>query len=105
MLILSQISKFKFSGCWRIFLDPWDPWGQINSGDIRVLIFVLIFCVSSAALANFFTFMKMLSNVNFISMAIKKVFFFSHNFKVFKEINPLKYSIVKDSNADLTVGN
>ena len=64
-----------FNGFWRIFLDPWDPWGQINSGDIRVLIFVLIFCVGSAALANFFTYMKMLSNVNFISMAIKKVFF------------------------------
>ena len=33
-----------------------------------------LFCDSGAALADFFTFMKMLPNVSFISMVIKKVF-------------------------------
>ena len=34
---------------------------------------VRLFCDSGTALADFFTFMKMLPNVSFISMAIKKV--------------------------------
>ena len=33
-----------------------------------------MFCDTGAALANFFTFMKMLPNVSFKSMVIKKVF-------------------------------
>jgi hypothetical protein len=31
-----------FSGSWRIFWHPLDSWGRINSGDIRVLRFILI---------------------------------------------------------------
>ena len=54
--------------------DTWGSWGRVNSADTRVLRFVLIYCDSGAALADFFTLMKMLSNVNFISMAIKKRF-------------------------------
>ena len=38
------------------FWHPWDPWGQINSGDIRVLRFVLIFLDGGVALAIFFHF-------------------------------------------------
>ena len=66
-----QSSKFKFSGCCCIFWHPLDPWWRVNSGDTRVLRFVMIF----------FTFMKMLFNVNFISHT-SSTEIFSENFKL-----------------------
>ena len=41
-ILAHQTSTGMFSGSWRIFWHPWDPWGRINSGDTRVLRFVLI---------------------------------------------------------------
>lgn len=50
------------------------PWGRQSSGVICTWKIYQLFCDSGAALADFFTFMKMLPNVSFISMVIKKVF-------------------------------
>ena len=41
-ILAHQTSTGMFSGSWRIFWHPWDPWGRINSGDTRVLRLVLI---------------------------------------------------------------
>ena len=77
-----------FSGSWRIFWHPWDPWGRVNSGDTRVLRFVTV-----APPGRFFTFMKMLPNFSFIIKVIKKSVFVStnsQNFIVSRESHPLK---------------
>ena len=42
-----------FSGSWRIFWHPWDPWGHVNSGDIWVLRFFLIILRRWRHLADF----------------------------------------------------
>ena len=41
-ILAHQTSTGMFSGSWGIFWHPWDPWERINSGDTRVLRFVLI---------------------------------------------------------------
>ena len=92
-ILAQQTSTGMFSGSWRIFWYPWDLWERINSGDTRVLRFVLIFFVTVAPPGGFFTFMKMLPNVSFIIKTIKKSVFVStnsHNFIVFRERHPLK---------------
>jgi hypothetical protein len=39
-ILAHQTSTGMFTGSWGIFWHPWDPWGRVNSGDTRVLIFV-----------------------------------------------------------------
>ena len=63
-ILVHPTSKF----IWGIFLHPWDSWGWFNSGDSIVTWLVLILCDSGNALVDFFTFMKMLPNVDFISI-------------------------------------
>jgi len=52
-ILARQTSTGMFSGSWRIFWHPWDPWGRVNSGDIWVLRFVLIILWRWRHLANF----------------------------------------------------
>ena len=58
----------------RVLWHPWEPWGHQSSGVICIWKIYHLFCDSCAALADFFTFIKMLPNVSFIRMVIKKVF-------------------------------
>ena len=53
-ILAHQTSKFKFSGSWRIFRHPWDPWVRVNSGGISFLIFVFDFSVWQSHPADFF---------------------------------------------------
>ena len=64
-ILAHQTSTGMFSGSWRIFWHPWDPWGRINSGDIWVLRFVLIVLWRWQRLVDFSLFIKMLPNVSF----------------------------------------
>ena len=73
-ILAHQTAKFKLSGQFRFSRHPWGPWGRQSSGVICIWKIYQLFCDSGAALADFFTFMKMLPNVSFISMVIKKVF-------------------------------
>ena len=52
-ILALQTSTGMFSGSWRIFWHPWDPWGRVNSGDTRVLRFVLIILWRWRRLADF----------------------------------------------------
>ena len=52
-ILAHQTSTGMFSGSWRIFWHPWDPWGRVNSGDTRVLRFVLIILRRWRRLADF----------------------------------------------------
>ena len=52
-ILAHQTSTGMFSGSWRIFWHPWDPWGRVNSGDIWVLRFVLIVLWRWRHLADF----------------------------------------------------
>ena len=73
-ILAHQTVKFKLSGQFRFSRHPWGPCGRLNSGVICIWKINQLFCDSGAALVDFFTLMKMLPNVSFISMAIKKVF-------------------------------
>ena len=59
---------------------------------VEIESFKICFDFCGAALADFFHFYGNVVQCNFISMAVKSVFVstYSHNFKVFKEIHPLK---------------
>ena len=39
-ILAHQTSNGMFSGSWRIFWHPWDPWGWIHIENIKVLAFV-----------------------------------------------------------------
>ena len=52
-ILAQQTSTGMFSGSWSIFWHPWNPWDQINSGDTRVLRFVLIILWRWRRLADF----------------------------------------------------
>ena len=52
-ILAHQTSTGMFTGSWSIFWHPWDPWGRINSGDTRVLRFVLIILWRWRRLADF----------------------------------------------------
>ena len=54
-ILAHQTSTGMFSGSWRIFWHPWDPWGRVNSGDTRVLRFVFDFSACQRHLADFFS--------------------------------------------------
>ena len=71
---MHQTAKFKLSGQFRFSRHPWGPWGRLSSGVICISKIYQLFCDSGAALVDFFKLMKMLPNVSFISMVIKKVF-------------------------------
>ena len=73
-ILAHQTAKFELSGQFRFSRHPWGPWERQSSGVICIWKIYQLFCDSGAALADFFTSMKMLPNVSFISMAIKKVF-------------------------------
>ena len=73
-ILAHQTAKFKLSGQFRFSRHPWGPWGRLSSGVICIWKIYQLFCDSGAALVDFFTLMKMLPNVSFISMVIKKVF-------------------------------
>ena len=74
LILAHQTAKFKLSGHFCFSKHPWGPWGRQSSGVICIWKIYQLFCEIGAALADFFCFMKMLPNVSFISMAIKKVF-------------------------------
>ena len=73
-ILAHQTAKFELSGQFCFSRHPWGPWGRQSSGVICIWKIYQLFCDSGAALADFFTSMKMLPNVSFISMVIKKVF-------------------------------
>ena len=73
-ILAHQTAKFKLSGQFRFSRHPWGPWGRLSSGVICISKIYQLFCDSGAALVDFFKLMKMLPNVSFISMVIKKVF-------------------------------
>ena len=52
-ILVHQTSTGIFSGSWRIVWHPWDLWGRVNSGDTRVLRFVLIILWQWRRLADF----------------------------------------------------
>ena len=54
VILAHQTSNGMFSGSWRIFWHPWDPWVRVNSRDISFLIFVFDFSVWQSHLADFF---------------------------------------------------
>ena len=72
---MPQSAKFKLSRQFCFSKHPWGPWGRQSSGVICISKIYQLFCDSGTALAYFFTFKKMLPNVSFIRMVIKKVFF------------------------------
>ena len=73
-ILAHQTAKFKLSGQFCFSRHPWGPWGRLSSGVICISKIYQLFCDSGAALVDFFKLMKMLPNVSFISMVIKKVF-------------------------------
>ena len=73
-ILAHQTIKFKLSGQFRFSRHPWGPWGRLSSGVICIWKIYQLFCDSGATLVDFFKLMKMLPNVSFISMVIKKVF-------------------------------
>ena len=72
-ILAHQTSCCMFSGSWRIFWHPWDPWGRINSGDTRVLRFVFDFFACQCPLADFFILLKLKPDVTFIDLTWIKV--------------------------------
>ena len=74
-ILAHQTAKFELSGQFRFSRHPWGPWGRQSSGVICIWKIFQLFCDSGAALVDFFILMKMLPNVCFIGMVIKKVFF------------------------------
>ena len=73
-ILAHQTTKFELSGQFRFSRHPWGPWGHQSSGVICISKIYQLFCDSGAALVDFFKLMKVLPNVSFISMVIKKVF-------------------------------
>ena len=73
-ILANQTAKFKLSGQFCFSKHPWGSWGRLSSGVICISKIYQLFCDSGAALVDFFKLMKMLPNVSFISMVIKKVF-------------------------------
>ena len=65
-------AKFELSGQFCFSRHPLGPWGCQSSGDICIWKIYQLFFDSGAALADFFTFMKVLANVSFISIRIPK---------------------------------
>ena len=47
-ILAHQTSTGMFSGSWRIFWHPWDPWGWIHIGNIKILAFVFDFLYDRA---------------------------------------------------------
>ena len=73
-ILAHQTTKFELSGKFHFFRHPWGPWGRQSSGVIWIWKLFQLFWNGGAVLVDFFTFIKMVSNVSFNSMAIKKVF-------------------------------
>ena len=74
-ILAHQTTKFELTGQFRFSRHPWGPWGRQSSGVICIWKIYQLVCDSGASLADFFTFMKMLPIVSFISsMVAKKVF-------------------------------
>ena len=92
-ILAHQTAKFKLSGQCPFSWHPWGPWGCLSSGVICIWKIYQLFCDNGTALVDFFTLMKMLPYVNFISTVIKKSVYVSinsHNFKFSTEMQSLK---------------
>ena len=73
-ILAHQTAKFKLSGQFCFSRHPWGHWGRLSSGVICISKIYHLFCDSGGALVDFFKLTKMLPNVSFISMVIKKMF-------------------------------
>ena len=71
-ILAHQTAKFEFSGQFCFSRHPWGPWERQSSGVICIWKIYQLTVASPWRI--FFTFMKMLPNVSFINMVIKKVF-------------------------------
>ena len=99
-ILARQTSCCMFSGSWRIFWHPWDPWGRINSGDTRVLRFVFDFFACQRPLADFFHSSQIEASCHFYWFDMNKsdnITFYSHNGWVFKVIQAVSVVIWMDS--------
>ena len=99
-ILAHQTSCCMFSGSWRIFWHPWDPWGRINSGDTRVLRFVFDFFACQRPLADFFHSSQIEARCHFYWFDMNKsdnITFYSHNGWVFKVIQAVSVVIWMDS--------
>ena len=99
-ILARQTSCCMFSGSWRIFWHPWDPWGRINSGDTRVLRFVFDFFACQRPLADFFHSSQIEARCHFYWFDMNKsenITFYSHNGWVFKVIQAVSIVIWMDS--------
>ena len=99
-ILARQTSCCMFSGSWRIFWHPWDPWGRINSGDTRVLRFVFDFFACQRPLADFFHSSQIEARCHFYWFDMNKsdnITFYSHNGWVFKVIQAVSVVIWMDS--------
>ena len=95
-ILAHKISCCMFSGSWRIFWHPWDPWGRINSGDTRVLRFVFDFFACQRPLADFFHSSQIEARCHFYWLDMNKsdnITFYSHNGWVFKVIQAVSVVI------------
>ena len=99
-ILARQTSCCMFSGSWRIFWHPWDPWRRINSGDTRVLRFVFDFFACQRPLADFFHSSQIEASCHFYWFDMNKsenITFYSHNGWVFKVIQAVSVVIWMDS--------
>ena len=99
-ILAHKTSCCMFSGSWRIFWHPWDPWGRINSGDTRVLRFVFDFFACQRPLADFFHSSQIEASCHFYWFDMNKsenITFYSHNGWVFKVIQAVSIVIWMDS--------
>ena len=72
-ILAAKRTKVKNFRSFRFFWHPWHPWGWLSSGDTWVLRFVLNILLQWRRLAEFFSFIKMISHVSFISLVLKIV--------------------------------
>ena len=99
-ILAHQTSYCMFSGSWRIFWHPWDPWRRINSGDTRLLRFVFDFFACQRPLADFFHSSQIEARCHFYWFDMNKsdnITFYSHNGWVFKVIQAVSVVIWMDS--------
>ena len=91
-ILAHQTANFELSGQFHFSRHPWGPRGCQSSGVICIWKIYQLFCDSGTALVDFFTFMKMLPNVEkvFLSISIAKITNFlqkctlwRHNFETF----------------------
>ena len=70
ILVQKSTKVRNFRSFW-FFWHPEHPWGRLSSGDTWVLRFVLNISLQWRLLAEFFSFIKMISHVSFINLVLK----------------------------------